>query len=124
MSSIKSCDCATNLRLCAGSREAKKGHSGASKVLLKGFHKLFATMNTSHAELINSLRQTERLTDKTADAMLQVDRKYFLDPDNVEALHLAYQASCPRPFNPSLPEIYSIAFSCHLVCTNRITLFQ
>lgn len=52
-------------------------------------------MNASHAELIHSLQQTERLTDRTADAMLQVDRKYFLDPENVEALHLAYQASVP-----------------------------
>jgi protein-L-isoaspartate O-methyltransferase len=48
-------------------------------------------MNSSHADLINSLRQTERLTDKTAQTMLQVDRKYFLDPDNLEVLHHAYQ---------------------------------
>lgn len=48
-------------------------------------------MNSNHADLINSLRQTERLTDKTAQTMLQVDRKYFLDPDNLEVLHHAYQ---------------------------------
>ena len=83
-------------------------------------------MNTSHAELINSLRQTERLTDKTADAMLQVDRKYFLDPDNVEALHLAYQVSLSIPW-PTPPCCSSLAMgSCFLAvstgspCSNRL----
>ena len=48
-------------------------------------------MNTSHADLINTLRHTERLTEKTAQAMQQVDRKFFLDPDNQSMLHLAYE---------------------------------
>lgn len=48
-------------------------------------------MSPSHADLINSLRKTERLTDKTAQAMMQVDRKYFLDPDNQSMMHLAYE---------------------------------
>lgn len=48
-------------------------------------------MNPSHADLINSLRKTERLTDKTAEAMMQVDRKFFLDPDNQSMMHLAYE---------------------------------
>ena len=51
-------------------------------------------MSPSHADLINSLRKTERLTDKTAQAMLQVDRKYFLDPDNQSVMHLAYEVRC------------------------------
>ena len=50
-------------------------------------------MNTSHADLISKLRQTERLTDKSAQAMLQVDRKFFLDPDNESVAHLAYEVS-------------------------------
>lgn len=107
-----------------GSQEARKNLHSASKGLLNKVGTLFATMNTSHAELINSLRQTERLTDKTADAMLQVDRKYFLDPDNVEALHLAYQVSL------SIPWLHTplLLLPCYgfmlLGCFNRITLFQ
>ena len=66
--------------------------SGSSqKTGKRDFRSLFATMNPSHADLINNLRKTERLTDKTAQAMLQVDRKYFLDPDNQSMLHLAYE---------------------------------
>lgn len=52
-------------------------------------------MNSRHADLINSLRKTERLTDKTAQAMMQVDRKFFLDPDNQSLMHLAYEV-CTR----------------------------
>lgn len=48
-------------------------------------------MSPSHADLINSLQKKERLTDKTAQAMMQVDRKYFLDPDNQSLMHLAYE---------------------------------
>ena len=86
--------CSSTLCVHAGQQETNKSlHTGAPTELFKRIERLFATMNASHAELIHSLQQTERLTDKTADAMLQVDRKYFLDPENVETLHQAYQAS-------------------------------
>ncbi|DBA80272.1 TPA: hypothetical protein ACH3X2_007499 [Trebouxia sp. C0005] len=68
-----------------------RGLKSAVQARTRDWRSLFATMNSSHADLINSLRQTERLTDKTAQTMLQVDRKYFLDPDNLEVLHHAYQ---------------------------------
>ena len=51
----------------------------------------FGTINRSQAELMKSLQQEERVTDKTAQTMLQVDRKYFLDPDNKETQDKAYQ---------------------------------
>lgn len=54
-------------------------------------------MNSRHADLINSLRKTERLTDKTAHAMMQVDRKFFLDPDNQSLMHLAYEVYSRLP---------------------------
>lgn len=54
-------------------------------------------MNTSQAELVQSLQQEERLSGKTAQTMLQVDRKYFLDPDNLELLQDAYQARAHCP---------------------------
>ena len=81
----------------AGEPEAKQGaQSKGFKVAAsrtRDWRALFATMNTSHADLINSLRKTERLSDKTAQAMLQVDRKCFLDPDNMEVLQHAYQVT-------------------------------
>lgn len=68
-----------------------RGLTSAVKPQARDFGGLFVNMNSSHADLINSLRTTERLTDKTADAMLQVDRRCFLDPDNLEVLQHAYQ---------------------------------
>lgn len=87
----------TQACLFAGEPEAKqaaqsKGFTTAAS-RTRDWRRVFATMNTSHADLINSLRKTERLTDKTAQAMLQVDRKYFLDPDNLEVLQHAYQVT-------------------------------
>ena len=56
--------------------------------IMSGF---FGTINRSQAELMKSLQQEERVTDKTAQTMLQVARKYFLDPDNKETQDKAYQ---------------------------------
>lgn len=79
-------------------------------------------MNPSHADLINSLRKTERLTDKTAQAMMQVDRKFFLDPDNQSMLHLAYEVSeCWYLERGNMVPGRVLIVTC---TTNRITLYQ
>lgn len=82
-------------------------------------------MSMGHARLIDSLRQTHRLTDKTANAMLQVDRIWFLDPDNAEARHLAYQAS---PFTAMTSCLSCLLLIVHAIlsvptgspCSNRV----
>ncbi len=92
-------------------------------------------MNSSHADLINSLRQSERLTDKTAQTMLQVDRRYFLDPDNLEVLHHAYQVHASiQPLaifldanyaSLCLPTVQQFKQGLRLaILSNRITLSQ
>ena len=51
-------------------------------------------MSPSHADLIDSLAHSKRLTRTTVQAMMQVDRKYFLDPDNQSVMDLAYEVRC------------------------------
>ncbi len=82
----------------AGQQEPKqavqtRNFKSAIQPRVKELRSLFPTMNSSHADLINSLRKTERLTDKTSATMLQVDRKYFFDPDNSIGLQQAYQVT-------------------------------
>ena len=81
-------------------------------------------MNNNQAELVHQLQQEERVTEKTASTMRQLDRKYFLDPDNPEMLRQAYQESCNHSKASLLLLLLVVLSAQATAAPNRITLVQ